>query len=192
MGLVSLPNSLTDGTVARGSEVRANDDAIVAEVNGGLTDVNIATGAAISGSKISNVAGSRVPGDRIEDDAVDSTKLKDDAAVDANRAVTANHIRNDAVIARCIKTTSFGWTPGGNLLAAASASQDTGLLASTIDPIAVRKVFAGVPATPQMALILSLWLDNNTGKYHLCLYNPTGAGVSLVGMTFSLLYVPAS
>ena len=57
---------------------------------------------------------------------------------------------------------------------------------------ALEKSFAGVPATPQMSLVLTLWNDTNTGRFHICLFNPTGAGVSLVGMTFLMKYVPAS
>lgn len=96
MPLVTLPNALTDGAVAYGSEVYANDAAIVAVVHA-LADDNIASGAAIKGTKLSNVAGARVPTDRIEDDAVTADKLRDDAAVDGNRAVTTNHIRDVAV-----------------------------------------------------------------------------------------------
>ena len=109
MGLVTLPHNLVDGVdTALGTQVRANDQSILDQaVNGNITDVNIATGAAIQGSKLSNVAGSRVPTDRIEDDAVTFDKLSDHATIDASRAVGPNHIRNDAVIARAVKNGSI-------------------------------------------------------------------------------------
>ena len=192
MGLVTLPNSLTAGTLAVGEQVRANDDAVVAQVNGNLTDVNINTGAAISGSKLSNVAGSRVPSDRIEDDAVTFDKLRDSATINGDRAVGVNHLRDDSVIARTVKMSSTGFTPGGSLGVGAATSFDTGILASQIKPTVLIKSFAGVPATPQMSLVLSLWRDTNLGKYHICVFNPSGAAVSLVGMTFLLFYHPVS
>lgn len=192
MGNVTLPHPLTDGSTAYGSQVRANDDAIVAQVNGNIDDQNIKTNAGIQGTKLSNTAGQRIPTDRIEDNAVTFDKLSDSATVDGDRAVGANHVRNDAIIARSLKDSSVGWTPGGSLAAGTATSFDTTILASTIIPLALRKSFAGVPASPQMSLILSLWNDTNTGKYHLCLYNPQGVSVSLVGMSFQLVYVPAS
>lgn len=98
MGLVTLTNPLTGGTLAVGEQVRANDDAIVAVVNGFIDDSNIVTGAAINGLKISNVAGARIRNDRMDDDSVDSRVLDDDPAVGSpTAAVTANHIRGGAV-----------------------------------------------------------------------------------------------
>lgn len=52
MGQVSLPHPLTDGTPQRGSEVKADLDAIVAEVNGGLDNSNIDPAGAIEESKL--------------------------------------------------------------------------------------------------------------------------------------------
>jgi hypothetical protein len=41
---------------------------------------------------------------QVKDDGITAAKLKDDAAVDANRAVTTNHIRDDAITAAKIAT----------------------------------------------------------------------------------------
>jgi hypothetical protein len=49
---------------------------------------------AISTVKIQNYA---VTVDKLANDSVDDSKLKDDPSVDANRAVTTNHIRDDAI-----------------------------------------------------------------------------------------------
>ena len=192
MGLVTLPNTLTAGALAVGEQVRANDDAIVAQVNGNITDVNVGSGAAISGSKLSNVAGSRVPSDRIEDDAVTFDKLRDSASINTDRAVGVNHIRDDSVLARTVKNGTVGFTPGGTLGAGAATSFDTTLLASQVKARSLEKSFAGVPATPQMALVLSLWNDTNSGRLHICVFNPTGSVVSLGGMSFQMKYHPAS
>lgn len=130
---VALPHALTDGTTAYGSQVRANDNALAAKFTegaGGIADADVASGAAIKGTKLSNVAGNRVPTDRIEDDAITDAKLRDDAAVDANRAVTTNHIRDQAVtkgkvavstlthsqLQMLVQVTAFGpHSPGGTV-----------------------------------------------------------------------------
>ena len=99
MALVTLPHNLVAGALAKAAEVMANLNAILTQaVNGNLADVNINPAAAIQGSKLSNVPGSRVPTDRIEDIAVTDIKLRSDATVDANRAVTTDHIRDAAVV----------------------------------------------------------------------------------------------
>ena len=192
MGNVTLPNALADGTTAYGSQVRANDDAIVTQVNGNIEDVNIATGAAINGSKLSNVAGLRVPTDRIEDDAATFDKVRDSATVNADRAIGVNHIRDDSVIARTVKNGSTGFSPGGILNISAMSTFDTGLLAAQVKVRSFEQSFAGVPATPQAGLVLTVWNDTNTGRLHLVVYNAHSSAVSLVGMTFTMKYVPAS
>lgn len=106
MGLVTLPNALTDGTTARGSEVYANDAAIRNVVNGNIDDSNISVTAAIDARKLSTVAGHLVDAARIEDDAVTADKLRDDASVDANRSVTTNHVRDGAITKAKVSTTS--------------------------------------------------------------------------------------
>lgn len=76
MGLIVLPFPLTDGTDAFGSEVKANDDAIVAQVNGNLTDVNIAAGANISGAKLGD---GTLTGVKLADNTVQGVKIKNDS-----------------------------------------------------------------------------------------------------------------
>lgn len=126
---VTLPNALTDGTTAYGSQTRANDDALAAKFTegaGGIADADIAAAAAIKGSKISNVAGSRIPADRIEDDAVTADKLRDDATTDANRAVTTNHIRDLAVTKGKVATNTLTHSQLQMLLQATAYSVVTG------------------------------------------------------------------
>jgi hypothetical protein len=118
--LVTLPFPLTDGTTAKGSEVRANDDALKAVLNGGIEDVNVKTGAAIDGNKLSNIPGAQIPFDRIADDAVTADKLRDDATVDGQRAVTTNHIRDQAVTKGKVSTA------GGSRLTVAQLELATG------------------------------------------------------------------
>lgn len=78
--LITLPNNFVDGVdTALGSEVRANDDAIVGVVNGGLDYQNVAAAPDFPGSIISTTAGRRLTADRMEDGACDSRVLKADS-----------------------------------------------------------------------------------------------------------------
>lgn len=203
MGLVNLTNPLTDGTTAFGSQVRQNDNDIVAQVNGNIQDVNIATGAAIQGSKISNVAGSRVPTDRIEDVAVTSVKLANSATVDGDRAVQTNHIRDAAVtpaklaalsvLSSKVKVSFFDWTPGGNLAAGGDNSISTGVVAANVVPLCVVTVLAGVPSTTTAKYNLGLHLNTATGNYHIVIQNANDTTIiSLAAVTLRFYYIPLS
>lgn len=203
MGLVTLPNSLTTGTAAKGSEVLANDQALQSAVNGNIDDVNVSSAAGINGSKLSNVAGSRVPTDRIEDDAITAAKLADSPGVDASRAVTTDHIRDAAVTAAKVganaillskvKTVTFSWTPGGSIASGAANSTSTGVTAAQGLPVGVEIQFAGVPTTALSLLVVGLWLNTGTNTYHLTVGNPSAlSGPSLVGVTFKATFVAAS
>jgi hypothetical protein len=203
MGNITLPNALTDGTTAFGSQVRANDDAIVAQVNGNIEDVNIKASAAINGSKLSNVAGSRIPTDRIEDDAVTADKLRDDATVDANRAVTTNHLRDGAVTAAKIaslavilskvKLAHFEWTIPGDLSADGTNSISTGITTSTGIPVFIEVRAAGAPSAVHARLQSSIYLNTSTSTYHLMISNPDDGGVLAVsGVVLRVWYIPAS
>lgn len=103
---LNIPNTFIGGVgqKARASEVNANFQAVAAKFTegaGGIADGDISAVAGIKGTKISNVAGNRIPTDRIEDDAIDQTKLRDDATAGSpNAAVnTANHIRDGIITA---------------------------------------------------------------------------------------------
>ena len=130
MALVTLTYPLTDNTTAFGSQVRANDDAIVAQVNGGLEDINIKTGAAISGLKLSNVAGSRVPTDRIEDVNVTTAKLADGAVTNAKLGALA--VTKDKLT-----------TAGGQKITVAQLELASGSGAVTIPQVQVCNLAAG-------------------------------------------------
>jgi hypothetical protein len=87
------------GNKARAAEVNANFAAVAAkftEAAGGISDADIATTAAIKGSKLSTTPGNRIPTAAIEDEAVTDVKLNNDTAipgVDSGRAVGGEHIK---------------------------------------------------------------------------------------------------
>jgi len=203
MALVTLPHPLTAGTPARGSEVLANDNAILTQaVNGNIEDVNVKVGAAINGSKLSNVAGSRVPTDRIEDDAVTSDKLREDATVDANRAVTTDHIRDAAVTAAKIaaqaviqsklKLLFVDLTPVNIIPPDGSVQFTTGITTAMGQVFMVEHRRAGVPAGSQMQAIVNIWLNTSTNTYYLSVTNPTASGNLTLSGTWRVWYFAAS
>ncbi len=119
MAHVTLPRTNQTG-VNDWEDVEANDRELRDEINGGLDNSNLSASAAIAHSKLASgtagqllvanasgvITSTTVSGDvtisntgvtTIGDDKVTNTQLKDSASVDADRAVTTNHIRNDAV-----------------------------------------------------------------------------------------------
>lgn len=56
MSLISLTKPLTDGTTAYGSDVKTDLDIIVNDYNGNITNANIASGAAITDSKLAQIS----------------------------------------------------------------------------------------------------------------------------------------
>ena len=75
MGQVSLPYSLANGNLADASEVMANLNAIVNEINGNIESINIKD-LNVTTAKLDDGA---VTTDKIADDAVTNTKIADNA-----------------------------------------------------------------------------------------------------------------
>lgn len=104
-----MPITLTD--------VSADTDALAVDYNAnlqkmrdkfstsagvGIGDADIATDAAISGSKLSTV--NQVPTLALATDAVDNRVLRKDPSVSANRPVTADHVRDGVIQKKHIDT----------------------------------------------------------------------------------------
>lgn len=156
---VSFPHPLTDGTTAYGSHVKADLDVVggkFTEGASGIADADISSAAAIKGTKLSSVAGSRIPTDRIEDDAVTFDKLRDDAAVDANRSVGTNHLRDAAVTKGKISTTA-----GQKVTLAQMAVTVTQSAATVIGATSTVLVGSGVVKSGRT--LLAMWLRDATG-----------------------------
>src|SRR5689334_12545813 len=102
MTLITRPTKQGGGTdVLAGNDVLAEEwdgdlNTIYNDYNGHITNVNIQADAAIVGTKLAD-APNGVPTAKINDNSVTSAKLQSDATVDANRAVTTNHIKDGAV-----------------------------------------------------------------------------------------------
>lgn len=201
------------GKKAFASQVNANFDflgGVFTEGAGGIGDADISANAGIKGTKLSNVPGSRLPNDRFEDDVVDARVLKDDASVDANRAVTTNHIRDAAVTAAKLGTnavvnakikfaefsaaaaTLFGTaTLGANSTRYASTALDK----TTLRIVGVYIESAGaLPAGADQAAApdLKVFTRGADNLVYLALTNPRAVGLALADYTVKMVYVQNS
>ena len=130
MGQVSLPYSLANGNLADASEVMANLNAIVNEINGNIESINIkdlnvttaklddgaVTTVKIADANIttSKIADGNVTTSKIADSNVTTSKIADSAITNAkiaNDAITNSKIADDAVQAENIN----GLTGTGNV-----------------------------------------------------------------------------
>lgn len=142
MTQISLPRGSSETGTNEWNDVYSNDNAITTVVNGQLSNDNLDANAAIAHSKLANgtsgqllvanssgvITSTSVTGDvtisstgvtTIGNDKVTATQLKDSASVDADRAVTTDHIRDGAVTAAKIAGTAWGsytptWTASTN------------------------------------------------------------------------------
>ena len=140
--------------------------------------------------------------------AVDSTKLKSDASVDNNRAVTTDHIRSNAVTFAKLEAPAFsGLGVGGVLVGATSAqtytkvpvseiflnSTGTGMLQASTKDAAAAAILPSFGANESKVLGLDLngnltWTDPQLGAGNLILSTTTG-GTGLTTYTAGdLLY----
>ena len=92
--------------------------------NVGIGDGDCASNMDLNGNKLSTTPGKQIKEDRIEKDAVTALQLRSSLAADGNRAVTTDHVRNQAItkgkvkladltkaqIALSVQTPSFGAT----------------------------------------------------------------------------------
>jgi hypothetical protein len=196
MGLVALPNSFANGTPNDGPQVRANDDAIVAQVNGNLDVNNVKPNAGLPGTVISNSAGSRIPTDRVEDGAITLAKLASNS-VDTSKivagSVDVSRLGAQAVTGPKVKITSFAWSPGGSLAGGADNSISTGLDVANTVPLCITTELAGVPSTTTAKYHVNLHNNTATGKWHLVLQNAHDTtSVSLAAVTFRFYVIAAS
>lgn len=164
MTQINLPRTNQTGT-NEWSDVETNDAAIAAVVNGQLQNDNIASNAQIAHSKLADATAGKLlianasgvitattaSGDvtvagsgavTIANDAVNADKLKDSASTDADRAVTTNHIRDDAVTQPKIGDDAVGAaqlnlataTSGNSTTSNQSSSFGTNLRTISLDP----------------------------------------------------------
>ena len=166
MAHVTLPRTNQTG-VNDWEDVEANDRELRDEINGGLDNSNLSASAAIAHSKlasgtagqllIANASGvitsTTVSGDvtisntgvtTIGNDKVTADQLKDSASTDGDRAVTTNHIRDDAITNAKLDTASVVYSAGD--LGASSGGVYYDTLSTTADsgPVEVSSVPPGI------------------------------------------------
>ena len=112
MGLVSLLYTLIAGDEAKASEVMANFNAIVAEINGNIQPANLQDNS-VTTPKIANNA---VTSGKLHDSAVTTSKIADDnvtAAKIADGAIdTAEKIANGVITAAKLVSGAFSLATG--------------------------------------------------------------------------------
>lgn len=96
MATVSKVYTFANGDIIDAIKFNVDFDTIYNEFNGNIDNANIKSGAGIIGSKIAS-SPNGIDTAQINDIAVTAAKLRFDAATDGNRAVTTNHIRDQAV-----------------------------------------------------------------------------------------------
>lgn len=97
---LTIPYSFIPLTKAKASEVNSNFQAVAGKFTegpGGISNVDISTGAGIVATKLSSVVGSRITQAQLEDDAVDSRVLKADAGGINGAVGSADHIANGII-----------------------------------------------------------------------------------------------
>lgn len=97
---LTIPYSFVPLTKAKAGEVNGNFQAVAGKFTegpGGISNVDIATGAGITRFKLSTVVGSRIAEAQMEDDAVDSRVLKSDAGGVNGAVGSADHIANGII-----------------------------------------------------------------------------------------------
>lgn len=209
---VVLPHPLTDGTVAYGSQVRGNDDALASKFSegpGGIGDADISTTGGVSATKLSTSPGKRLDEARLEDDAVSARVLRDDATVDANRAVTRNHCRDalvnaakldtDAVIRPKVKRTAYSVAAStlfgvGSIAGGGALSASTGLIKANISLLgAWLRHSTGWGGSGERGLWLAVNVNGGTGALWADLHNHGLSTYSdLANIFVEIEYIPNS
>jgi hypothetical protein len=175
---ISLPRGSSETGTNEWNDVYSNDNAITTVVNGQLSNDNLDANAAIAHSKLANgtsgqllvanssgvITSTSVTGDvtisstgvtTIGNDKVTATQLKDSASVDADRAVTTDHIRDDAV--KSAKVDLLAEYSGPSTVTCSNGTPGTITISSI--PAGVYQVVAG-SARFSTTAVYSLWLSN--------------------------------
>lgn len=99
MGTVTKPFTFASGATIYANAFNEDFDTLYNEFNGNIDNSNIKAGAGIEGSKIAS-SPNGIGTNQINDNAVTAAKLRSSATVDADRAVTSDHVRDNAILNR--------------------------------------------------------------------------------------------
>src|SRR3990170_9022335 len=187
MGIPTIvPYVAGDDVTAEGQN---NNEASLAAEIVNIQAVNVPSGAAIPGDRLASKPNG-VSTAQINAKAVTSVELANDAVVDASRAVSADHIKNNAIIGRTVKIATYSWAPVATINANASISDNTGL-GSTIKPLSVYKEGSGAVQNLCSRLVLSLWWDTGGSVWRLYLSNENAVNIDPTGLTIRFTYIEA-
>lgn len=89
-----------------------------------FTEDNIVGLLSVDSVNTASIQDGAVTTAKLADDSVTSAKLQDDASIDGNRAVTTNHIRNDAVTAQKISLSALDPAEAINIAISSSVASN--------------------------------------------------------------------
>lgn len=169
-------------------EQNGDANTIYTDHNGNITDANCSAAMALLGSKLAD-SPNGISTAKVNDKAVTSAKIANDASVDANRAITADHVKDAAIIYRCLKVVTFTWTPGGTVAQNAVNSISTGYTPATAIPLMVTLEHTGAPTANHALLIHGVYLDTTANLYRIMYGNAANFSLDISGVTFTVYFI---
>jgi len=199
MAIIARPTKISAGTdYVAGFDIlvdEMNDDlnTIYSDYNGNITAANASASAGFLGTQIATKPNG-IQTANISAKAVTDVELANDPAVSALRAVGPDHIKPEAIILQHVKLATWDSVPGGSVSTIISGA--TGLTPLTAIPLMWTIIIAGVPNSAER-ITVHTHLHSGTNEYYLVIGNPNNVAggepsISLVGLTFRLLYIPIS
>lgn len=105
MGLISKTYTFANGTIIDAIKFNVDFDTLYNEFNGLMDNANIKSGAAIEGSKLAdNPAG--IPSGKYNAGSIKGPDISNSAAVDGDRAIDHDHLKNNSVISRVLASSA--------------------------------------------------------------------------------------
>lgn len=188
MGVPVRPNKPVgglNGTVwLAGNDLLANElEADIVELytvlTGNIDTTNIKALAGILGTQLADNTISTI---KIINNAITDAKLSSDVAVDGNRAVGANHIKNDVVGFRALNTVQVSAGNVPSLVDGATADMDIGIPHASTLPICVFH-------TNPTASRLQTGFKKGVTNWILTVYNGSGSPLDPPDGEFTVVYV---
>lgn len=177
---------------ARLTAQELNDDylALLNDYNGSITDANCSATMGLQGSKLAD-SPNGIATAKINDKAVTGVKIANDAAVDASRAITTDHIKDANVTLPKVKTTTVLITNSVvNITSGSSLKLDSGK--SSVTTIPLVGYMEGTTAALAVGIAGSTltWnRDTTTNTWWLTLRNTGPITINYTGIVFSAKFL---
>jgi hypothetical protein len=197
MGIISRPNKPIGGgggpNWVAGADLYADeldDDMqnLYDEFNGKITNANCSASMALEGTKLAN-SPSGIPSTKYNDKSVTADKIANDGATDSLRAISKDHIKDNAVSARSLNETIYtGITLPGTLLGANAVRFNTGLAVATNRMTGYYWERSGAPGAEALAVV-SFELDTSTNTWWVVIGNPNPSNITFSSVLIRVTYI---